>query len=239
MRTFAELQADMADMLSVAGLASSFFSDTTSQASYIKKIINKGWERAHGFADWPFMERGLASSTVASTEYYAYPTSPYTFKTNGLIRVEINGENYSKTEFNDYRDYKLLYPNQTDKKIFTDYQRFIFLFPTPTAIQTMDVWGIVKPNVLSVDADTTLFYDAEPDGDEAVLLFAYSIALRKASRIPEAKEAYEEGKELLSVIWDRYKNRKKQSLIERPMLNVPNYFPSRGIRGYGIGTFNN
>lgn len=240
MRTFSELQSDLKDMLSVNGLSSSFFSDTTSITSYIKNILNKGYEWAHGLYDWPFMERALSGmSTVAAQEYYQYPTSPFTFKTNGITRIEINGDKYEKHEINDYRDFKINYPSQTNMKIFADSQRFFFIFPYPTSTYTMDVWGIIKPDVLANDADTTMFYDGEPDGEEAILLKAYSIAMRKAGRTPEAREAIEEATAMLKNMADKFQARKNPLMIDKPMFTQVDYLRP-GITGFNSnpGTFN-
>lgn len=224
MKTYLKMQNEVKDKLSITGLTSSFYTDGTSVTSYIKEAIQEAYEMISSFADWLQLERALTATITSGQEYYNYPTSPFTFKTNGITRIEFNGNKYDKTELNDYRDFKLDNPNEVNTFIFCESQRIFFLFPTPTVSLSADIWGIIVPAPLSGDTDTSVFYQQEPELDVAIVKYATATAFDKANQKNLAQAERAEAMAICQQVWTRQISRKKIVKIQRQSFNEQDMF---------------
>lgn len=240
---FLQLQNQMYTRLSL-GSTSAFYKNKTSTLSYIKEIINLAKSWAEGLYDWKFMERAVYTTTSNSAEWYDYPTLPYIFKTDGIIRVEIDTSTTTTPYFEKHNKQRMQYlldfkldmqddaSNMQDVYYFADYNRQIHLYPTPADGKTMKIWGIIKPADLVDDTDVTIFGDHEPDADEAILKKALSTALAKAGQKQLGQAEETEAVNILQRIDDRYRKRQGVSRAENPFWRVPDYFADTNIRSF-------
>lgn len=233
---FVDLQNELYTRLSI-GATSTFYTDKTSTLSYVKSLINQAYSWAHGLFDWRYSERAVYTTTSNDSNYYDYPTTPYIFKTDGIIRIEIDSsttttpdfKKYEKLKFQAFLDFKNDQQNATltiddNTRYFSDYDRKIFLYPVPPDDMQMNIWGIIRPAALSADADVTIFDVHEPDAEEAIIKKAESIALAKAGQKQLAQAEEAEAEKILNRIYDRYQKRQGVSRADKPFWEYHDYF---------------
>ncbi len=215
--TFQNLQTELRNRLS-AQAGHTFYSDTM-----IASWINLAHKWAAGLHKWPMVKKAKTTTTVASQEYYAYPT---TFKTGSIGKLQVDSDEYQERSLAAYRKHKADYPNDTETKIFTNYNRYYFVFPTPTANgKSIDVWGLDMPATMASNSDPSIFGDSEPEADEAIVKKALSIALAKGKQKKEAQVEEQEAIGLLGNVWNRLKEDMADEQSDNiPFFNVPDFF---------------
>jgi len=193
--TFSDLQTELRNRLT-AQAGHTFYSDTM-----IASWINQSHKWAAGLHKWPMLKKAKTTTTTANQEYYDYPS---TFKTGSISKLQVNGDEYSKRSLAAYRKFKEDYPDDTSTKIFTNYNRYYFVHPTPTQDSlNIDVWGLDMPATMTQNTDPSIFGDSEPEGDEAIVKKALSIALAKGKQKKEAQAEEQEAIGLLGNVWKR------------------------------------
>jgi hypothetical protein len=179
---------------------------------------------------WPQLERAKYTNTAASQYYYDNPT---TFKTDCVTRVIVNELEYDRKNFEDFLDYKQNYPTDVTKRIFADYGRQIFLFPTPTAILKLEIWGLIQPEPLSADADMTIFSDSDENGNEAIVRKALSVAIGKTNNNLALSEE-NEAKSILATIYNKILQRQQRDQrLDHAFFNVSDMFGHSGSSDTG------
>ena len=206
MDTHAEMETELQSRLLVASNSTLFTADR------LTKLINDATLLAETYKDWPETVRAKTTSTVADEEYYDYPQE---FRTDTVIRVEIDGIEYSKKNFEDYLDYKLKYAD--------------YLNTVATGTANMDVWGCIQPEL----STTTIFSYHASRGNDAIVKLALSIALARINKNLAMREEVE-AKVILEEIWRPIarKQARKQRL-DHPMFNVPDFFGKSALSTIG------
>lgn len=228
MQTREDMENELVTRLQVASNSTRFTS------SRITELIQNATTWAGGLYVWNELVRGRRTSTVASQEYYDYPGD---FRSETIIRVEIDDLEYDRKNFEDYLDFKKEFPNSTDR-IFANYGRQYFVFPTPTSNGSgnLVVWGAVQHPALSTAETKTIFSDSNEQGNEAIVKKAFSVAIVRddtaLSKTEEAEAIAMLGKLRKTQINSTQRNQR----LNHPMFQVPDYNAGRGSAS-AIGNF--
>lgn len=177
---------------------------TTSGGLYTDTILNSWVNSAHRWAasykKWPFTE-GRVSTTYAGTEEIPYPEN---FKTDSIRFITIDGERFQKTNFEDYVIFRDERPDANDK-IFSDFSRIYFINPSAGLSGTL--WAYGQYLVASLDTTdltaTTIFSNAEEDGNEAIVEEMISYARMREKKTQEAEYHHQRAQQLLDKIWEK------------------------------------
>jgi len=219
MQTYTELQSELLSRLQVAD------NSTLYTTTRIQTLIKDAHLWVTSIYLWPQLERDKYTSTNGTDYYYDYPSD---FRTDSIIRIIIDDEEYDRKAFEDFLDYKLNNATDTDTKIFADYGRQIFIFPTPAAgTDNLDVWGQVQATQLSSGTDKTIFSDHDQTGNEAIVKKALSVAIAKTDKQLSTLEETE-AKTILATIYNKILQRQQRDArLDHPRFNVPDYFAGR------------
>lgn len=152
---------------------------------------------------WPFTEGRREFTTASGTEKYEYQTD---MKTDGIRYLTVNGKRYQKVLFDDYMNYREDYDTGSEK-IYTDYNRTIYInyLASGFANSIVAYAQVGITGAVSSAVSTTVFTMAEPEGDDAIVKLAYSMALGsdKKKRPNEAVKERSEAIQILDSIWKR------------------------------------
>ena len=130
--------------------------------------INNAYKWAASRHKWPFTERRDNLTTWSSaTEEYSYPTD---FKSDSIRLMQVGGKRIQKINFEDYQIYREEQSTGT-ARIFTDLGRTYWINPNVDTSGTISVWGqyLVAGLDNSVPGNTTVFSNAEEEGNEAIV----------------------------------------------------------------------
>jgi hypothetical protein len=175
MQTRAEMETELQRQLQAAS------NSTLFPSTRLTELIKNAYKEATTLFKWLALARAKITSTTVKgasddDSYYDYPEE---FRTNTIFRVEIDGKEYNRKGFESFRDYRNRNPNST-KRIFANYQRFLFISPDTTAgTDNMDVWGIIQAPELSSSSTETIFSGNNDAGNMAVVGLALSTAVKK------------------------------------------------------------
>lgn len=224
MQTYSEMKAELLSRLMIAD------NNTLFTTARIESLIKDAHLWATSLFLWPALERARITSTNGDY-YYDYPSD---FRTDSITRVIIDSVKYDRKAFEDFLDYKYNNPNETSKKIFADYGRQIFIFPTPgTGTNNFDVWGCIQAAQLSGSVTTTIFSNSDEAGNEAIVKKAYSVALAKINKNLSIQEELE-AKNILIGIWGKIMQRQQRDQrLDRPFFDVTDMFAGKGTAGIG------
>ncbi len=226
MQTYTELQTELLSRLMAASNSTLF---TTTR---IQTLIKDAYMWAVTQYNWPVLEKAKITKTSAGNYYYDYPAE---FRTDSIIRVEIDGIEYDRKAFEDFLDYKNENPTDVSRKIFADFGRQIFIFPTPTVtgVSNFDVWGVIQPDQLSGGTDTTIFTYHDESGNEAIVKKAFAVAMTKTNKNLAVQEE-NEAKTILATIWQKVAQRQQRDQrLDHPFFDVPDMFAGKGSAGIG------
>ena len=228
MQTLGDMIERLTDDLMVAASSTLFTADRK------KKLIQDAYLWATGLFEWPELQRGRDTNSVIGNEYYDYPED---YRTDTLSEfLYFDGKPHKRKVWNDYLEYKRKYPNST-LKIFADYGRQYFIFPTPTIVAEICVWGQVEAEQITQNEDKTIFSMHSGAGNAAVVRKAFSVAMKRIDANLAQNEELGATKDL-ALIWDKVKKRQQtEQPLNKPMFNVPNFFP--GNQSMNIGNFGN
>jgi len=227
MDTRSDMETELVAQLQVASNSSLF------PASRITTLIQNAYKWATNLFIWKDLVKAKTTSTQAGQEYYDYPSE---FRSGTIVRLEIDGDPYQRYNFEDYLDYKENNASTT-KKMFANYGRYFFVHPTPTSTgsSNMDVWGAIQADELDDATDETIFTNNKPEGNEAVVSRAFSVAMKRIDK-EASKDANDESVAILGKLnLDEAKATQRDQRLDHPKFNVPNYFGSS--RNSGIGQF--
>lgn len=198
----------------------------------IQNLILDAHLTATNMFPFPELQKAKMTGTLYGQYYYDYPTE---FQVGSIFRVVVDDIVYDKVAFEDWLDYKKNNATVTDKYIFAEYGKQIFIFPTPTTTGTnnIDVYGQIQATQLSGDSDLTIFSRSDDQGNEAIVKIALSVAIARIDKALAMKE-YEEAVQKLAAIFNKYANRKqREQRLDHPFFDVPNYFTGRGVSSTG------
>ncbi len=228
-------------------------SNQTASNFWSTTMMNLCIEQAYQFIatmhQWAALEKHGTINTVAGTEQYDYPTADTSlekFQTDGIRMLLVGGVEYERQGFIGYQRVKLDNTANTDTKIFTEQSRKIFIYPVPTSIQAIDVYGYVIPKPLATDSDS-FFTSFDPSGDQAIKILAYSYMLEKAGRKDLAMSYQQQaiGQQdadgqwiggIIGMIWNKFGKNNQNVDPNIPQFDVPdmfapNYYQSNNTYG--------
>lgn len=228
MTTRSNLESELTSRLQVAS------NSTLYPSTRITSLIQNAYMWATQLFIWHDLVRALKTSTVSSAEYYEYPAE---FRSESIIRLEVDDVEYNRKNFEDYLAYKRDNPTTT-KKMFASFGRQFFLNPTPSSAgsNNMSVWGAIQADALSSGTSVPIFSYNKEEGNEAVIKKALSVALSRT----DLKTAQSESQDALVILnrlsMAEQKNTQRNKRLDHPMLNVPDFFG--GTNSSPIGGFN-
>jgi hypothetical protein len=186
------------------------------------------------FVVWHDLVRAVCTKTQAAHEYYDYPSN---FRSESIIRMEIDDEEYYRKNYEDYLAFKKDNPTST-KKMFSSFGRQFFVHPTPTVTGTdnLTVWGAIQADALSLSTSVPIFSYNKEEANEAVIKKALAIALVRSDTSTAKSEEKDAIIILAKLAQDEAKNTQRNKRLNHPMFRVPDYFGSGGA--IDIGSFN-
>lgn len=232
MDKLSELRTAVRSDLNVAENSSQFPQATIDLA------INRAYRKAGALFPWPELMDAKKTSTVANQEYYDYPQ---TWRSLSVWKLEVDGERYgedpdgSPLSYDDYLNWRLDYPDSTDKKWANQWRRY-FIYPVPTTngSNNIHVWGIMTTETLSDDDDVTIFSYSMPEGNEAIVLEAVAILKAKGEEEKSTEFKSAEAKQILAIAWGKIRHEQAKYEKNQPFFEVGDLFgngTSRDMRG--------
>lgn len=199
-RTFGDIETDVIVKLGV---------NTT--AAYYTDALLLGWinganKWAGAFKKWPFTEYKDSSTVFASgVDNYAYPTN---FKSDSIrLLQDASGYFFDKKNFEQYQKY-MQANSGNNKRFFSDFARRFYVNPI-IATGTLYVWGqqtVPDLDLTAYDTATTVFSNAEEEGNEAIVNEVLSYAMQKEKKYNMVKLYHDKAVAILNAIWDRIKD---------------------------------
>jgi len=152
MRTRLDIKTKLQPKLMAVG-TSTYFTPTR-----IEDQIDDSYLTVAAARQWPDIKKGFVTHTEAGEDYYDYPDN---CQTESVFKISVDGDSsYEKWDFEDFMKFVEDNPTSTDK-IFSEYGRQIFIFPTPTTTGSANLilWGVIQATALTGDGDVTMFTD--------------------------------------------------------------------------------
>lgn len=196
---------------------STYFSPAT-----VDKAINKALTWVSNINDLPQLEKVVGILSEADTRYYDYPNSlddDFIFKSDSIYMIEVAGDDkYENLQFRSFKDEIKKNP---DTKCFASWNRKIFINPIPPALTEIDLYGTIEPKPLVNDDDETPFSLTDSLMDEAIVLKAVSILLRKQD--PATSQNYEtSATNNVTIVYNKVRSkrqRKKNTVTATPQID--------------------
>lgn len=203
MNNFGEMVAELGSRL-MSAKNSTLYTITRKET-----LIRAAHYKATSYKEWPDLVRAKTTQTTTD-DYYDIPVE---FRTDSIVRLEINGNKYEKKNYQDFLDFKL--DNAANLDTFV-------------AGLVLDVYGCIQPEDFTGNNSTTIFSNSDVTGNEAIVKFAFAEAIKKSNPTLAIQEE-NEAKEILNNIWAKVMPRQQGDIrLNRPFLNVPDFFgPNR------------
>lgn len=141
----------------------------------IKQVINDSQIRLASMDNWACLQKNFDTVTLEGVNQYDYPSAlnaPFPFEDGCVNFLSINGENYRKTEYDDFLRFinSKEVKNRKDIRLFADFNRKIFIFPTPENTGDKIVGlGLATPKEMVNDNDKTIFDGSDPMFDQIIV----------------------------------------------------------------------
>jgi hypothetical protein len=218
-----------------------------------KLAIARAYRKIGGMFKWPDTMDSKKTSTIATHEYYDYPTN---WRTNSVWKLMVDGVDYGDPlAFKDYNSEKENNFPSGLTLLWANYGRQYFvtnnaLPPQTNGDNNIFIWGQKVVDPLVNDSDTTIFSFHLPEVNEAIILEASAILKQKGEIMQVLRRLYISGSELLSYqstsivnsAWQKISQEMAKQEKTIPMFQVPDFFPSSKNRNqikWSIGNFNN
>jgi len=184
----------------------------------LARWLSTAYREAVARHPWPFTEGREEISSVSGQEKYDYPTN---IKTGSLRYLTVNDKRYKKLLFEDYLIHLEDYTS-CEEKLFSERNRIIYVNYNATDFGNSIVcYGQVEVTGSVTSATTsTVFTEAEPEADEAILKLAHSKALAsdKMKNPTRARIEKAEAFQILDEVWQRIvEKRHTYRTKERPL----------------------
>lgn len=228
MDTLEDIRIAIQDDLTI-GDESTLFTPTI-----IDRVINRAYTKCATLYRWPQTEDAKKTSTVATIEYYDYPS---TWRPDSIWKLEVDDDQYgedpdgSPLSFDDYLVWRRDDDNasSTEKKWSNQKIRF-FVYPVPTTngAWNISVWGIKNVTALANNTDTTIFSYNMPECNEAILLEALAILRSKGEDEKTGQFKSLEAKQILTVQFNKIKAEQHKYEKIQPLFEVSDMFNKSG-----------
>lgn len=236
MKTFKEMCDELKRRLMIVDSSTLYTDDI------IKKVINDAHQWATSEYNWPEYSKALKAVTFVGHDYYDYPLS---FQTFSITNLFVDNKRYFPKNFFDFQDFRNSDNPDTSKRYYATYGRWFFLYPTPSASNlVIAVYGQTKADDLVSNSDTTIFSGYDEKGNEAIVLKGLAVcvetpAMTDTGKTNKAENSEAKAKRLLSEIFAKVAGHQQtHQHIDKPLFNVPNFFPSYGYGAVGNTYYN-
>lgn len=179
---------------------SGFINDTM-----LNDWVDQSYKRAVAHKKWPFTE-GRVSSTFASNtdedgiQVMEYPEG---WRSDSIRLLQIGGKTFGKKNFYQFKRY-IEENTSTADRIYSDFNRRIYINPNSSAGGTTVAWGQYTPMLDVTDEDsTTVFSQGEVEGNEAIVEFMLSFLELRRQNADKSDRHVKNGVEKLEAIWKR------------------------------------
>ena len=228
---FTALQQAITDDISVTS------GDAFYTTAVIKRVINRAYKWAAAMRNWPQTEETYYRDSEVGQAYYNYPTN---FKTDSIVELYYNGEEYTKTVWRDFRKYLRDNPTGTDK-IWSDLKRQYHINASvATIVNGIEITGHIIPDDLVNASDYTLFV-GDANVENAIIKYALSILYKKGrgQMFDRGTALEEEAKGLLGDAWTQVmKSQGDYASKDSAIFNQIDVLPTaRGARRTNPGNF--
>lgn len=204
MRTIGEINAQFLIRNNIS-TTDSFVDDTTLQ----------NWSRdAHiycaGYKKWPGTE-GRVSTTFASyvtdEDGLLVGEYPEGWKPDSIRLLKIGGKIVAKKNFYKFQQFMEDNPSSTER-IFSDYNRRIYVNPNIDLSGTVTAWGQFTPAVDTSDVSNavTIFSNFDEEGNEAIVERMTAYLKRREGEDDEAEKAEKRANEKLDEVHGKIKD---------------------------------
>ena len=191
----------------------------------ITSLIKDAYIWATQLFYWHDLVRARSTHSSAGYEYYDYPEN---FRSESIIRMEVDDKEYLRKNYEDYLAYQRANPNTT-KKMFASFGRQFFINPTPTTTgdNNIVVWGAIQADPLNSASDVPIFSYNKEEANEAVIKKALSVALARSDPNQSKQELGDAVVILTKIAQDESSNTQRNARLEHAMFAVPNFFGNR------------
>jgi len=152
---------------------------------------------------WPFTEVRDQSTSWSGTEEVAYSSLGVSYRTDSIRFMRIGDKMMQKLNFQDYLIMRENSP-ESDDRVFTDYNRVLFINPYADVSGTLAVFGQYTPSLDPTDlAATTIFSTYDEEGNEAIVEKVSSYLKRREHLTQEAEMHDQRAANKLDELWKR------------------------------------
>ena len=228
MTTREDLENELIARLEVSDNSSLF------PSTRITSLIKDAYIWATQLFYWHDLVRARCTSTSAGYEYYDYPEN---FRSESIIRMEVDDKEYLRKNFEDYQAYKKANPG-TNKKMFASFGRQFFINPTPTVTgdNNIVIWGAIQADALESSTSVSIFSYNKEEANEAVIKKAMSVALARSDAAQAKQELGDAVVILTKIAQDESANTQRNARLDHAMFNVPNFFGNRRSTSFNCNT---
>lgn len=190
--------------------------------------INRAYRKAASLFKWPETEDSETTGTIASQEYYDYPSN---WVPDSIWKVTVNGEDLGDPlVFKDYLyEQENTFPNGIKTIWSSQWRRFFILIdgvaPTTTGSNNISIWGHEAVSSLANNDDVTIFSYSQPEINEAIVLEAVAILDSKGGAMSSGQFKSAEAKQILATAWQKIRQNQTKYEKTTPFFDVPNFFP--------------
>lgn len=228
MRTRLDIKTKLKSKLFAVG-TSTYFTDTR-----IEKQIDDSYVTVAAARQWPDIKKGFVTATEANIDNYDYPNN---CQSESIFKISVDGvSTYEKTDFEDFMMEIELNPT-VDKKMFAEYGRQIFIYPTPLTDGTANLifWGVIQAAAMTNDGDVTMFTDWSDVLNEAIEEDAYGNLIQNIDS-QKSLAAITNSEKIITREWKKIADRLQRKLTNRPQFIVPDFF-SNTTMSSDVGKF--
>jgi hypothetical protein len=223
MTTRGEIKTKLTPMLLAVG-TSTYFTPVR-----IESAIDDAYLAVGSAKQWPDIKKGFVTHTNANENYVDYPSN---CQSESIFKISVDGNSaYEKWDFEDWMKEIELHPT-SDKHIFSEYGRQVFMYPTPTltGVGNLILWGIIQVAPFLDDGDPTMFSGWADVVNEAILQYAYSNLIQnfdttaQKGTLSRSQQARDLGDKIINQEWNKIAIRLQRKLKNDPQWDVPDYF---------------
>ena len=221
MDLFSELISAVQSDLTVNG-GSTLYNETA-----IKLAINRANRKAGALFLWPETKDAKKTNTIASQEYYIYPSN---WRPDSIWKLKVDDVDYGDPLL--YGDY--LYEKENSfpsgkTKTWSNFGKKYFIYPTPTTNGdgNIEVHGQKVVDWLENDADVTIFSYSQPECNDAIVMEAVKILKQKGESEQVGQFLSLEAKQILGTAWQKIKQRQLKYQSTQPEFFVQDMFGGR------------
>jgi len=200
----------------------------------IDRFINRAYRKIGAMYKWTETKDAKKTNAIAGDENYDYPTN---WRPESIWRIEIDGIDHgTPLTFDDYQFEKAnSYPSGYTK-MWANYGKQFFIYPTPTVTgdKNISIFGYKFVDALTSDSDITIFSYSIPNVNEAIVLEACAMLKNKGNIDQPQRSGVVVGSTLLSqeakgivvTEWSKIIQEKAKYARTTPMFDVPDMFGS-------------